>query len=69
MNKADEIAIHFPKIYPKALEKKKEIAKIKGTFFYKEALKKLFEIDFLSKTINVDSDIFLDIFKSQLLCL
>ncbi|MFA6118763.1 MAG: hypothetical protein WC688_02490 [Parachlamydiales bacterium] len=68
-NRSDEIPILFPKIYPRALEKKKEIVSLNGTEFYKEALKALFEMDYLSKSINLHFLSLLDIFKSKLIYL
>lgn len=67
--KLQDLSVHFPKIYPRSLEKKKEIATYYKTDFYKKALKELFEIDLLSKTININFSFLLDILKTKLLYL
>jgi DNA polymerase III subunit delta len=59
----EEFAKHFPKIYPKMLDKKKEIAKLRGSLFYKNALKVLFEIDLLSKNNISNFSLLLDLFR------
>ena len=68
-NKTQDISGYFPKIYPKALEKKKEIAMFYKTTFYKKAIKDLFEIDLLSKTVSFDFSYLLDLLKTKLLYL
>ncbi|NGX44771.1 MAG: hypothetical protein K1060chlam3_00946 [Candidatus Anoxychlamydiales bacterium] len=64
-----DLSSYFPKIYPRALEKKKLIATERKAIFFKEAIKSLFEIDLLSKTINMNLSNLLDILKTKLLYL
>jgi len=68
-NQTKEISAYFPKIFPRALEKKQEIAALRKTFFYKKGLKILFEIDLLSKTMNMSFSNLLDILKTKILYL
>lgn len=65
--KVSDLSPYFPKIYPRSLEKKKELATYYKSTYYQKALKELFEIDLLSKTINIDSLFLLDILKTKLL--
>ena len=65
--KAHDISLYFPKIYPKTLEKKMKIAQSYKTVFYKKALKELFAIDLLSKTVNFNFSYLLDLLKTKLL--
>ncbi len=67
--KVQDLSLYFPKIYPRALEKKKEIATHYKAIYYKKALKELFEIDLLSKTINFNFSYLLDLLKTKLLYL
>lgn len=67
--KVQDLSSYFPKIYPRSLEKKKEIATTNTSLFYKKALKELYDIDLLSKTINVNTTSLLDILKTKLLYL
>lgn len=67
--KERDLSPYFPKMYPRALEKKKEMAARRKSVFYKKALTDLFEIDLLSKTINYDFSHLLDLLKTKLLYL
>ncbi|NGX35037.1 MAG: hypothetical protein K1060chlam1_01405 [Candidatus Anoxychlamydiales bacterium] len=67
--KKTDLSSYFPKIYPRALEKKKEIAMQRKSTFYKEAIKALFEVDLLSKKINMNLANLLDLLKTKLLYL
>ena len=68
-SKANDLSSYFPKIYPRALLKKQEIAKQRGAVFYKKALKTLFEIDLISKTQNSNFSYLLDLLKTKLIYL
>lgn len=68
-NNKSDLFSYFPKIYPRALEKKKEIAKNRSSSFYKKAINTLFDIDVLSKTINMNPANLLDLLKTKLLYL
>jgi len=68
-DKNANLSNYFPKIYPRALEKRKQIANQRKSIFFKEAIKSLFEIDLLSKTVNMNLSNLLDILKTKLLYL
>jgi len=68
-DKKADLINYFPKIYPRALEKKKQIALQRKSIFFKESLKSLFEIDYLSKTVNMNLANLLDLLKTKLLYL
>jgi DNA polymerase III subunit delta len=67
--KVQDLSSYFPKIYPRTLEKKKEIAIHYKSAFYKKALEELFKIDLLSKTINFDFSYLFDLLKTKLVYL
>lgn len=57
---------HFPKIWPKALEKKAEISgKLSGAYFHK-GLELLFQVELLSKSSSLPTDALLDYFRIKL---
>jgi len=57
---------HFPKIWPKALEKKAEISNKLGGAYFRKGLDLLFQIELLAKSGPVPADALLDYFRSQL---
>jgi hypothetical protein len=57
---------YFPRMYPKTLEKRKKIAKERGSYFFKKALAELFKIDFLSKNNVRYLTTLIDVFKCRL---
>ncbi|MBN2479584.1 MAG: hypothetical protein JXA94_05090 [Parachlamydiales bacterium] len=65
-NKINQLSKYFPKIYPRALEKKKETAAIYKSTYFKNALKELFDIDLLSKTANFDYNFLFDLLQTKL---
>ncbi len=61
-----EYSNYLPRMFPKVLEKKKEIANIYGSKYFKKALEHLFEVDLLSKNnVNCYATL-LDLFKAKL---
>ena len=54
---------HFPKIWPKALEKKSQTALQLGQNYFRSGLDRLFEIELLSKNSTVPLDALLDFFR------
>ena len=65
-NRANEFTKYFPRIYPRALQKKKDIAANHKSSFYKKSIQTLFEIDLLSKNVNFNFSYLLDLLKTKL---
>ena len=57
---------HFPKTYPKALEKKAQTAQQLGSDYFRSGLNHLFEIELLSKNSTAPLDALLDFFRVRL---
>lgn len=57
---------HFPKIWPKALEKKAQAAEQLGAAYFRKGLNLLFEIELLSKSGSVPTDALIDFFRVKL---
>lgn len=51
---------HFPKIFPKMLEKKAQIAERFGSSYFRKGLDRLFEMEVLAKNSSVPSDALFD---------
>jgi len=66
MGKGSELNVAFPKMYPRLLEKRKEIATRYSTKYFKKALQIIFETDVLSKSCSL---MLLDYLKLKLLFL
>ncbi len=57
---------HFPKIWPKALEKKAEISGRLGAAYFHRGLELLFQVELLSKSGGPATDALLDYFRIKL---
>lgn len=68
-NKNQDLSVYFPKIYPRALDKKKQLVQRNGLYFYKKALQHIFEIDFLSKSMSLNHETLFELLKLKLLFL
>ena len=66
-NKSHEISKSFPKIYPRSLQKKREIAQFQKTDFFKKSLNSLFEIEMISKNSNLNYTFLLNYLKTKLI--
>jgi hypothetical protein len=54
---------HFPKMWPKALEKKAQIAQRFGFDYFRGGLDRLFDIELLAKNSAVPVDALFDLFR------
>ena len=54
---------HFPKIWPKALEKKAHLADHLGAAYFRKGLNLLFQIELLSKSGPIPTDALIDYFR------
>ena len=57
---------HFPKIWPKTLEKKAEMAARLGGAYFGRGLELLFQVELLSKSGSLPTDALLDYFRIKL---
>lgn len=57
---------HFPKVWPKTIEKKAQLANRLGVDYFRRGLNHLFEIELLSKSSSVPLDALLDFFRVRL---
>ncbi len=57
---------YFPKIWPKALEKKGELSGKFGTAYFRKGLDLLFHIELLSKSVSLPTEALLDYFRIKL---
>lgn len=66
--KAQEEAwsVHFPKMWPRTLEKRKEQARQKGSLFFKKGLESLYKIEMLSRGGSSQTGAFLDFLLVQM---
>lgn len=64
---AEEIKKSFPEVWPKTLERKKAVAKSKGSSYFKRGLELLFEIEVLSKDGVSSYEALLDLFQSKMM--
>ncbi|MBF8262771.1 MAG: hypothetical protein HW387_436 [Parachlamydiales bacterium] len=62
-----EWGAHFPKIWPKTLEKKAQTAQRLGSTFFRDGLDRLFEIELLAKNSAAPLDAMLDFFRVRLM--
>jgi hypothetical protein len=60
-------APHFPKLKPKALEKKREAALNLSSLYFRKGLDHLFELELLAKSGSMQNDALLDLFRLNLL--
>lgn len=61
-----EIQAHFPKVWPKTLDKKKRVVERKGGSFFQKALSTLYEVELLSKDRVQNYQVLIDYFYGHL---
>lgn len=61
-----EWTAYFPKMWPRTLEKRKEQAERKGSFYFKNGLDMLFKIESLSRTSSIQPEALFDLFRTTL---
>lgn len=61
----EQLGAHFPGVFPKTLEKKREWAEWKDTFFFKKGLIALFQVELLSKNGISCVELLFDIFSAK----
>lgn len=64
--KVDDFSSSFPRMNPKILNFRKEVAKIRGVKFFEKGLVSLFEIDLLSKSNFSMPNVLIDLFISKI---
>jgi DNA polymerase III subunit delta len=63
----NEWSAHFPRIWPKALEKKAQAAQKMGSAYFRSGLEELFEMELTSKSSAPPLDALLDLFRVRLI--
>jgi DNA polymerase-3 subunit delta len=61
-----EWSAYFPKVWPKTLEKRRDIASAKGSIYFQNALALLFKIESLSRTDSTQTEALFDLLKARL---
>lgn len=57
---------HFPKMWPRTLEKRREESRKKGSPFFQKGLDSLYQIELLSRSGSTQTTVFLDLFFIQM---